>query len=184
MKRSERRVSRWNAWVAAVLAGMLAGCASIVDGGPQTLSIRSNPADATLSVYDLRKGDKILNVGTPFTATLERGAGYFKKARYRVVIEKEGYEPKEVVIEGTATGWYILGNLVFGGLIGWLIVDPATGAMWKLEPSEVNADLLKKAALLPHGQGLVIALTDRLPALPAEVLGQLEPVQVKWQGGR
>jgi hypothetical protein len=28
-------------------------------------------------------------------------------------------------------GWYI-GNILFGGVIGFLIVDPATGAMWKL----------------------------------------------------
>ena len=31
-------------------------------------------------------------------------------------------------------GWYI-GNIVFGGLIGWLVVDPASGAMWKLQDS-------------------------------------------------
>jgi hypothetical protein len=30
-----------------------------------------------------------------------------------------------------------LGNIVFGGLIGLLIVDPATGAMWKLEETQV-----------------------------------------------
>jgi hypothetical protein len=29
-------------------------------------------------------------------------------------------------------GWYI-GNILFGGLIGILIVDPLTGAMWKLD---------------------------------------------------
>ncbi|MDY5520178.1 hypothetical protein, partial [Campylobacter lanienae] len=26
------------------------------------------------------------------------------------------------------------GNFIFGGLLGWLIVDPATGAMWNLKP--------------------------------------------------
>ncbi|WP_174263189.1 CsgG/HfaB family protein [Citrifermentans bemidjiense] len=29
-------------------------------------------------------------------------------------------------------GWY-WGNIVFGGVIGLLIVDPATGAMWKMD---------------------------------------------------
>ena len=28
---------------------------------------------------------------------------------------------------------HLLGNLVFGGLIGYIIVDPLTGAMWKLD---------------------------------------------------
>ena len=29
-------------------------------------------------------------------------------------------------------------NVIFGGLIGWLIIDPATGAMWTLEDEVVN----------------------------------------------
>ena len=37
-------------------------------------------------------------------------------------------------------GWYIGGNILVGGLIGWFIVDPLTGAMYTL-PKEVNADL-------------------------------------------
>ena len=31
-------------------------------------------------------------------------------------------------------GWYI-GHILFGGLIGFLIIDPATGSMWKLNES-------------------------------------------------
>lgn len=34
-------------------------------------------------------------------------------------------------------GWYI-GNLLFGGIIGLLIVDPATGAMWTLIPRKLT----------------------------------------------
>jgi len=34
--------------------------------------------------------------------------------------------------------WYLAGNIVFGGIAGWLIVDPLTGAMWRLSPKEVN----------------------------------------------
>jgi hypothetical protein len=49
--------------------------------------------------------------------------------RRKLTLEKEGYDKEEVNIEGDANAWYIAGNLVFGGLIGWLIVDPATGAM-------------------------------------------------------
>jgi len=37
------------------------------------------------------------------------------------------------------SGWY-WGNILFGGLIGMLIVDPITGAMYKL-PKNTNVSL-------------------------------------------
>jgi len=40
-------------------------------------------------------------------------------------------------------GWYIAGNILVGGLIGWFIVDPITGAMWNLEPENVEMALTK-----------------------------------------
>jgi len=47
---------------------------------------------------------------------------------------------KTTKIEGTMDGWYI-GNLLFGGILGFLVIDPATGAMWKLPNIEsVNLD--------------------------------------------
>ena len=38
-------------------------------------------------------------------------------------------------------GWYI-GNVVFGGLIGLLIVDPETGAMWRLDENPIGVEYL------------------------------------------
>ena len=44
----------------------------------------------------------------------------------------KGYETKKVNVECKLNGWYF-GNIVIGGLLGFLIIDPATGAMYKLE---------------------------------------------------
>ena len=41
-------------------------------------------------------------------------------------------------IKPTPNGWYLAGNFIFGGLLGWLIVDPATGAMWNLKPHHTS----------------------------------------------
>ena len=49
-------------------------------------------------------------------------------------------------LKATANGWYIAGNFVFGGLIGWFIVDPLTGKMYNLSPKEINATLGQKSA--------------------------------------
>ncbi|WP_342358093.1 hypothetical protein [Arsenophonus nasoniae] len=35
----------------------------------------------------------------------------------------------------------IAGNLFFGGLIGWLIVDPFNGGIYTLRPEKIDATL-------------------------------------------
>ena len=78
---------------------------------------------------------------------------------YVLKLEKDEYTPFETSVKGGLNGWY-LGNVLFGGLIGIVIVDPLTGAMWTLQPDDVtvemaavgsgkNSIILKEAALLP-----------------------------------
>jgi len=55
--------------------------------------------------------------------------------------EKPGYISSAQTVRASIDGWYAAGNFIFGGFIGWLFVDPVTGAMWKL-PDLVHADLV------------------------------------------
>jgi hypothetical protein len=134
-------------WILAVFVALFSssGCATIVKGiggqgvDSQGVTFQSEPPDAKLTVTNLRSGTKVTEAKTPHQVTLERSAGYFKYGKYQAVFEKEGYDKKEVNIEGDAGAWYIAGNLVLGGLIGWFIVDPLTGAMWTINPEKVNA---------------------------------------------
>ncbi|NMC75429.1 MAG: hypothetical protein GYA56_13880 [Geobacteraceae bacterium] len=119
---------------------LAAGCASIVSGGPKTLPIVSHPDDAVCEIVDTRSGTTILKTRTPFTATLPNDAGFFQNAKYRVKISKNGYLPREVPVEAGINGWYF-GNIIFGGLLGILVVDPATGAMWKIHKDSVSVTL-------------------------------------------
>lgn len=147
-----------------VLASLAVGCASIIKESDQSLSFKSDPGDARLVITDLREGKDIHVGATPFTMSLKRGDGYFKKSKFKVAIEKPGYRKEELVLEGAPNGWYIRGNLVFGGLIGWLIVDPATGAMWTLDPDDINVTLRKEGAFRLPEEGLMIVLRDSVPA--------------------
>ena len=152
--------------IALVLTAVVAtGCASIMKGTDQKVSFNSEPSEAKVVITDLREGKEILVGSTPFTASLKRGAGYFKKAKYNVTVEKPGYKPETIMLEGTPGGWYIGGNFVVGGM-GWLIVDPATGAMWTLEPNDVKVILKKQTVLGPPDDGLTFALR----VLPAELV--------------
>jgi hypothetical protein len=73
-----------------------------------------------------------------------------------VRVSKDGYESVDIAVAGTVNGWYI-GNILFGGLIGMLIVDPLTGAMYTLEPNEVTSELVAIKKTEADG-ALVIAL--------------------------
>lgn len=145
-----------------VLVVSLTGCASIIDGGPKTVSVKSDPSDAHVRVFD-KKGVEVTTQQTPAILSLKRGGAY-STAKYRVVIEKEGYQPAEVTVKSTINGWYF-GNLIFGGLIGMLIVDPATGAMWTLTPKDVSVVLQKGVAdFHPEEGGFFVMLRKNVPA--------------------
>jgi hypothetical protein len=56
-------------------------------------------------------------------------------------------------------GWY-LGNLLFGGLVGLLVVDPATGAMFRL-PEDATVNLTKTTGVTSKDRTLrILALND------------------------
>lgn len=118
----------------------LSGCASIVSGGAKTLPIMSQPDEAKCEIINMRTGDTILKAKTPYTALLDRDAGFFTSAKYNIRISKEGYLPYEQEISAGINGWYF-GNIVFGGLLGILLVDPATGAMWRISEDKVSVKL-------------------------------------------
>ncbi len=115
------------------------GCASIVSKGTYSLSINSNPNNVKVSITD-KKGQEIYLGTTPATARLKASAGFFSKAEYQVKLSSPGYADKIIPVNFKMDGWYF-GNILFGGLIGMLIVDPATGAMWKIEEEFINETL-------------------------------------------
>jgi hypothetical protein len=121
----------------------LSGCASIVHNGPREVSIASEPPGAKVSIYN--RGNVLVSTNTtPFVAQLEPKYGYFKGEAYRLVFEKDGFVPSEALLKSEVSGWYF-GNLVFGGLIGMLAVDPATGAMFNIVPTKVQHSLSASA---------------------------------------
>ena len=99
---------------------------------------------------------------TPTTVTLLTKRGYFKGKNYTVVFKKEGYKDQEMAIKRGTDGWYIFGNLLFGGLVGWLIVDPITGAMWTL-PKEIAGTLTASAESQLDQVSLTVATIDDVP---------------------
>lgn len=118
---------------------LFSSCASILSKSTYPLSINSNPSNAKISITD-KKGKEIYLGNTPATVKLKAGAGFFSKAEYQVKFSSPGYDEKIVPITFKLDGWYF-GNLFLGGFLGMLIIDPATGAMWKIETEFLNETL-------------------------------------------
>jgi uncharacterized protein YceK len=117
----------------------LMGCASIISGnGPQAIPVNTNPSEARIEVMDITRGQPVLDAKTPYTILLNRSAGYFKKREYKIKASKNGFITREKVVTPKVSGWYLGGNIIFGGLIGWFIVDPVTGAMYKFTEDSIS----------------------------------------------
>ena len=149
---------------------VVSGCASIVGEKQQSVTVNSNPPRAKIMIVD-EKGKELFAGETPTTVTLEKGCGYFCGHDYTVTFKKDGYKEQTATIKTRANGWYVAGNLVFGGLIGWLVVDPATGSMWTLSPEEVTPSLERVSA--EAGTLNVVLLED----VPADKIVSLRPVR-------
>jgi hypothetical protein len=115
-------------------------CASIVSKTKYPVLLKTTPAGATVTVTN-KKGIDVFSGTTPASIILKSGGGYFQPALYKVKFEMPGYDEKIVTLKATLNGWYI-GNIVFGGLIGLLIVDPLTGAMYKINRPMISEKLL------------------------------------------
>jgi hypothetical protein len=138
----------------------LTGCATIVHSGPRAVSVASTPAGAKVSIYD-RDEHLVQTNTTPFVAELPTKYRYFQGQTYRLVFEMPGHATTEVKLGSSLSGWY-LGNVVFGGIIGLLVVDPLTGAMYNLTPDKIEQPLsATQAEVIRDKKGLLVVLASQ-----------------------
>lgn len=120
--------------LAGAFAVALLGCASIVSKSTYPVVFDTNPTGGQIVITD-HAGVRVFQGRTPTTVTLSARKGFFQGANYTIQCPMEGHT-ETTTLTSSLDGWYI-GNILFGGLIGILIVDPATGAMWKLDDRAV-----------------------------------------------
>jgi len=87
----------------------LFSCASIMTGSTDTVTITSTPSGARFSTNTGVRGRTPMSVSVPASQDLV------------VEYSLPGYEPQGVVLESRMSAW-VIGNIVFGGLIG-LVID-------------------------------------------------------------
>jgi hypothetical protein len=125
--------------VIAVLCIITSSCATLVSRKSYPVTIDSFPRSAHVTITN-RRGEQIFKGGTPALIMLKPGCGYFRRAIYEITISKNGYATKKVEIRATLNGWYFA-NIFYFQALGFLIVDPATGAMYRINQLDVNETL-------------------------------------------
>lgn len=132
-----------NISIIVLITILMSGCASIVSKNIYPVSFNSNPPGAKIVITN-GNGLEVYSGETPVVVELSSKDSFFSGATYKIVLSKKGYDEKTIVIQSKLDGWYF-GNILFGGLIGMIIVDPATGAMWAL-PTFSETTLTKDTA--------------------------------------
>lgn len=150
---------------------ILSSCSSIISKSEYSVAIDSSPDGANFVVTN-QTGQKIHSGVTPSSVTLKSSSGYFKGETYTIVLNKDGYATKTFTLRSSVDGWY-WGNILFGGLIGMLIVDPATGAMYNL-PNRVDVSIDPEVASTDANKNITIATIE---SLTEEQISRLKKIQ-------
>lgn len=145
--------------LALALVGFLAtGCASFyrhsaddIAVGNEQIQFISDPQYSKIEVEDLNLRQVIYKGETPVRLELKTGAKYNEGKVYQVTFSKPGYKTTKIILKGIPDEkYYKAGNIFFGSLVGWAVVDPITGAAWTLKHNsndkrveKVSHDVLK-----------------------------------------
>ncbi|AGC76621.1 PEGA domain-containing protein [Nonlabens dokdonensis] len=140
---------------------VFSSCATIISGSRQMVEINSEPSTAKVYINEVEIGN------TPIQKNLKRNQ------EYSIILKLDGYETYETKLEKKFNAWYI-GNIGFGGLIG-IIIDPITGAMFKLKPEEIDGSPKSGTTYNVDNGNLFITISMEIDA-DAEKIGQLQRI--------
>ena len=113
--------------IVSQLCVLFTGCATIIHGRRQNVSVSTNHPGATIS-------DGVNTVTAPAMLNLKRDRDYL------LTISKPGFETETVKVTHVIDGLVALNLLTPGVVIGWG-VDAISGAQWRLEPETISVNL-------------------------------------------
>lgn len=130
----------------------LSGCATILSDRKYEVTVDNSGGPTYFSVRD-RKNQIVESGLTPQQVTLDASSSLFRPAKYKVdYASQDGIQTRDL---NARVDWWTAGNIVIGGVPG-LIVDGASGAMWRLEPRVTGQVPSEFVVINPtHGSALL-----------------------------
>lgn len=150
---------------------LFSSCASFFSKSEYDVKVTSSPSGAKFVIKNAKTGRPVSTGTTPATVRLKASTGFFEGADYTVTFTGNG-KTKVVLISRGLDGWYLFGNILVGGFIGWVIIDPLTGAMFTL--SDVHGDMGSTSAMNSDGGLKIMTLSE----VPENQRSKLVPITV------
>ena len=91
----------------------------------------STPSQDTTIIIENHKSENVYRGLSPVIINIKSSKGIINPAEYKIYVKEEGCKKHIINIRCNNDEWYI-GNIAFGKLINWIVVDPCTGNIWKL----------------------------------------------------
>ena len=107
------------------------GCASIVSGQNQKISIESIPSGAQVAIDGTPAGK------TPLVTKVSR------KRSHEIRVRMEGYE-EESRVTYKGNNYWVLGSILIGSFVG-AAIDLSTGAAYTVEPDRFAVTLTERS---------------------------------------
>lgn len=123
------RMGRHACLAAAFLAALSSGCATIVKGTHQSVTVKTTPPGANC---ELKRQASSLGFVNPTPGTIQVDKS---KTDLSVICNKSGHLETTATLPSSFQSWS-LGNILIGGLIG-IAVDAGSGAMHEYQPEIV-----------------------------------------------
>ena len=150
--------------LAVIAACLSTGCASIVSGQNQSLSVtaKNNGSDVTGAKCSLSNDKGQWFATTPGSVTVRRSYNELS-----VNCTLDGLQPGLVSVKSSTKGM-AFGNILFGGIIG-AGVDMSTGAAYDY-PTLINVDMGQTTSIVPPAEPAKdaapakVATSDTAPA--------------------
>lgn len=122
-----------------VITLVTSGCATIFNWHHKgTVHIVSSQPNTIVEVYN--RGQYVGSLLAPFNYEIRSSPGYFKRAAYEFKFVKEGFESVAERRQARFSAWYWW-NILLGGAVGMLIVDPLSGSMYWIDTSPIYVDM-------------------------------------------
>src|SRR5438128_1525267 len=123
----ERRGTR--AFFTGIAAFAFFACAGPGNYMGPAHSVRPGTSETDITVTDLASGKLLASGKAPLRLRLESAlggtAGIYKGGNFRITVSKANERVADFAMK--------FGNVNFGGVVRWIIVDPDSGAAWQLE---------------------------------------------------
>ena len=116
-------------------AALSTGCATVMDGSTDSVSVNANGCDSDRSAIhcELENNDGVVHSMAPGTAVISKSS-----SALAIRCESNDGATGNTMVESTYNAKNI-GNVLIGGGVG-IIVDAVSGAMWKY-PKAVNVPM-------------------------------------------